>query len=307
MRLAPGARATVSQTTFFNNTVAATASGAVAAGPVMGLYAGLPDSRGSQSSAAWFHDCEFRDSTSSVSGEVAVENRDCHVFASRDAPGVWDVQLGREVRPWPLADVFTDTDAQLNFLRPSDSALQRIVQDESQSTGHDSVIDNDLPERTDFFTSDPYAGISDSEGFWTAKTYGLIVGIGSGAVLCALATLLTLWFWCLRESPVRHGGDGEDGKAAVGSLTAERSSIPSALAHNSHWATELETTFMGTMCDVNSTPPHPSAPTARKLEFLQAQLNSLVKDAVILERFTLLGPNQRRQGGVRSPPPLHLL
>ena len=82
------------------------------------------------------------------------------------------------------------------------------------------------------------------------------------------------------------------------------SSIPSALATNSHWATELGDTFMGTMCEPDTPSPEPSAPTSAKLDFLHAQLNGFSKDAVILERFNLLGPTQRRQGGACTPQPL---
>ena len=78
-------------------------------------------------------------------------------------------------------------------------------------------------------------------------------------------------------------------------------STPCALATNSHWATEADTTFMGTMGEAETPSPGPSAPTTTKLNFLHAQLNGLAREAVILERFVLHGPNQRRQGGARCP------
>lgn len=77
------------------------------------------------------------------------------------------------------------------------------------------------------------------------------------------------------------------------------SSIPSALTTNSQWYTELSDTFMGTMCHPDMPSPEASALTTTKLDFLHAQLNGFTKDAVVLERFNLLGPNQRRQGGAQ--------
>ena len=88
------------------------------------------------------------------------------------------------------------------------------------------------------------------------------------------------------------------------------SSIPSALTTNSQWYTELSDTFMGTMCHPDMPSPEASALTTTKLDFLHAQLNGFTKDAVVLERFNLLGPNQRRQGGAQpgsTPCPLEAM
>ena len=78
--------------------------------------------------------------------------------------------------------------------------------------------------------------------------------------------------------------------------------IPHGLATNSHWVTEADTTFMGTIGESDAPPPDRSAPTTTKLNFLHAQLNGFARDAVILERFVLHGPNQRRQGGAHAIP-----
>lgn len=43
--------------------------------------------------------------------------------------------------------------------------------------------------------------------------------------------------------------------------------------------------------------PSDGADTDTKLDFLHAQLNCFSRDEVVLERFMLLGPSHRRQGG----------
>lgn len=43
--------------------------------------------------------------------------------------------------------------------------------------------------------------------------------------------------------------------------------------------------------------PSTAAPTAKKLEYLNAQLNTFGPDDIVLERFKLLGEWERRQGG----------
>ena len=216
LRLEPGARATISGSTFLNNEVATGKPNAVAAGPVMGLYAGLGSA--SQGAAAWFHDCEFGGSMSSVSGEVAVENRNCRVYSNTKLPRVWDLQLERELSAWPLAqpdgsesgaaggqlqeDVFADVEAgpSSDFLRPSDDFIVRIMREEAISTKLPSANPSSLPAGTDFITRDPYAGISEDEGFWTSKNIGLIAGLGGGAVLLALAALLAAWCFYFRKN-----------------------------------------------------------------------------------------------------------
>ena len=298
IRLEPGARATIAHTTFLNNEVGTDAPDTVAAGPVMGLYAGSDK----QGAAAWFQDCEFGGSIADGPEEVAIANRYCRVYSTTALPTVWDRELGRQVSAWGLIldDVFDDTmgqpavnafedvesDTGSAFLRPRDETFQRIVREESTSTLLQLFEIEYLPEGTEFNTSDP-SGYPKS----TPTNISLVAGLSASGVLSLLASLLAGWCFCFRKRSTNDTG----GKVPPRAPTA--SGIPSALATNSHWATEVSATFMGTMCTPDVPPPEPDAPAAKKLEFLHTQLNGIAKDAVILERFTLLGPNQRRQGG----------
>ena len=168
IRLEPGARATVLNTAFVNNSVATGKPDAIASGPVMGLYSGLsPDS--SPGAAAWFQNCTFSGSLAAVAGEVAVESRACQVFTNTALPTVWDRELSEEVDAWPLvarpegepeADVFMNvSDAGAAFPRPDDPVFVRIL------TAHEArtrlpVGVTALPNGTDFVTADPYAGVA---------------------------------------------------------------------------------------------------------------------------------------------------
>eukprot|EP00892_Ulva_mutabilis_P003267 jgi/Ulvmu1/1311/UM011_0039.1 len=58
-----------------------------------------------------------------------------------------------------------------------------------------------------------------------------------------------------------------------------------------------DTTFAEFETDFEGTAPAADAGVHVKLDFLQAQLNCFARDDVILERFSLLGPMHRRQGG----------
>ena len=320
--LQPGSRATISLTTFFNNDVVTDKPDAIAMGPVMGLYAGP----GMEGAAAWFQNCEFGSSSSRVpgevlqerdggkpkrgaSGEVAVENRSCRVYSDTGRPRVWDRELGLTVRAWNVTlnvvpdgmlvqpTTFADVESSSGtaFLRPGDKTIQRILDDESISTTLEKVVIESLSEGTYYVGSDPYdrlfnAGRSDRDAVSASTDIILIAGLCSGSVLCVLTALAG---WCIKNR--KRLKDASVSKMPSRVPTA--SSIPSALATNSHWATELGDTFMGTICDPDVPPPGAGAPAAKKLEFVHAQLNGIAKDAIIFERFTLLGPNQRRQGG----------
>ena len=48
---------------------------------------------------------------------------------------------------------------------------------------------------------------------------------------------------------------------------------------------------------LSSPPPHTTAPTSEKLEYLNQQLNQFGPDDILLNRFKLLGEWERRQGG----------
>ena len=270
----------------------------------MGLYAGLAK----QAAAAWFQDCEFAASIATVPGEVAVENRDCRVYSNTLLPTVWDLDLERQVSAWTLTlddpdgtmglpNAFADVETGLSsrFLRPTDDAFQSIYNTQAISTRIGEVFLAYLPEGTEYRTSDPYASMSD--GATTSPAIGLIAGISIGSVLCVLAALLAGWCICSRKRSNADDGVKLPAPAQVSSLVPTSSSIPSALATNSHWATEMTATFTGTMCNPDVPPPDADAPATKKLDFLHAQLNGIPKNAVILERFTLLGPSQRRQGG----------
>ena len=111
--------------------------------------------------------------------------------------------------------------------------------------------------------------------------------------------LCSVWCICRRIRSKYHTS------VQVPSPALTASSILPTLATKSHWATELTATFMGTMCQTDVPPPDPDATATEKLEFLHTQLNGIFRDDVILKRFTLLGPYQRRQGG--SQPPLMFL
>lgn len=206
MRLEPGARATLSDVTFRKNTVATGKPDAVASGPVMGLYAGLT----SGASAAWFHNCSFGEHTSAVAGEVSVENSNCRVYSNTKLPTVWDLNLQRELNAWPLApadsassenvDVFAEVEAGNDFLRPTDELFVRIVTEQAQRTRLPAPDVPALPDGTEFITRDPYSGIEEDDGFWTARNIGLIVGLGGGALLLAIAALLAAWWFCFRKN-----------------------------------------------------------------------------------------------------------
>lgn len=49
--------------------------------------------------------------------------------------------------------------------------------------------------------------------------------------------------------------------------------------------------------------PSTTAPTAEKLDYLNAQLNTFTEQDVVLGRFKMLGEWERRQGGAAPPPP----
>ena len=203
IRLKAGARATIADTAFVNNEVASASSEVTSAGPVMGLYTRLSSGR-RWGAAAWFQDCTFDGSSSSVPGEVAVENRECHIFSNLEQPKVWDVELSREVGSWPLIksegpgpDVLAmnmHVTRKSAFLRPSDSLFQLIVTDQAANTALEATVIPRLPLGTAFITEDPYIASSGGkkDRFWTAKTVSVTAGVCTFALLCLLAGCLLL-------------------------------------------------------------------------------------------------------------------
>ena len=68
-----------------------------------------------------------------------------------------------------------------------------------------------------------------------------------------------------------------------------------------------DTTFAEYTTDFGRTAPGDTADADTKLDFLQLQLNCFGRDEVVLERYQLLGPTHRRQGGVLRAVALRLL
>ena len=201
IRLKAGARATIADTAFVNNEVASASSEVTSAGPVMGLYTRLSSGR-RWGAAAWFQDCTFDGSSSSVPGEVAVENRECHIFSNLEQPKVWDVELSREVGSWPLIksegpgpDVLAmnmHVTRKSAFLRPSDSLFQLILEDQAASTALEAAVIPRLPLGTTFITQDPYPEFSGGtkDRLWTGKTISLTAGLCTFVLLCLLVGCL---------------------------------------------------------------------------------------------------------------------
>ena len=165
----------------------------------MGLYTRL--SHGHRRwAAAWFQDCTFNGSSSSVAGEVSVENRQCRVYSNSEDPRVWDVELSRKVGPWPLivsdgsgADVLAMNQPSKDaFLRPSDSLFQLILEDQAESTALEAAVIPRLPLGTTFITQDPYPEFSGGtkDRLWTGKTISLTAGLCTFVLLCLLVGCL---------------------------------------------------------------------------------------------------------------------
>lgn len=77
-----------------------------------------------------------------------------------------------------------------------------------------------------------------------------------------------------------------------------------ALGGNSdmHTASGVGDTIGEMDTEFDATEPADGANVRAKLDFLQHQLNCFGRNDVILERFSLLGPMHRRQGGAPLPP-----
>ena len=189
-------------------------------GPVMGMYAGT-GSGGNKLTAAWFQDCRFAYNDAAVPSPVAVQNSTCRVYSNTDVPGVWDIELGRELAPWQLRtsgsndafpggqrlDVFAAVDSNgRGFLRLDDAAFQSIMWQQVFLTGLEKIEIVPLPRGTQFVTTDPYtipvnrteeviatptSSTADS-WFWTKKAILLPTGLGSGVMLCVLVAYMFL-------------------------------------------------------------------------------------------------------------------
>lgn len=98
-------------------------------------------------------------------------------------------------------------------------------------------------------------------------------------------------------APARGPSLGPTGATSSGEVN-------SAIATGSSWGASANTaqsqrssTTFGAFNTAYGTVPGANADTATKLEFLNMQLASIGTDRVVLERFRLLGPSHRRQGG----------
>ena len=236
LRLRPGARATLDDVTFTNNTVATGNLDAVAAGPVMGMYDRLDDG-GSEGPAAWFHNCTFGEQTSTAPGAVAVESSACRVYVYSNTgatlPAVWDRDLRRKVDVWRLTlspearadpdaiDVFADVEVGPDFLRPSDDLFQRIIANQAEVAGLAPARIRGLPDGTRLTAKDPYSSENlgsvervPGDGSKSAQRsegwrIGLIAGLGGAALLVTLATILAIRRIRLRRKSAAERGDTE--------------------------------------------------------------------------------------------------
>ena len=101
-------------------------------------------------------------------------------------------------------------------------------------------------------------------------------------------------------SPVTGHTYSANGKAVPKSMPTSPPGIKptTIITDNSYWDTDMH--FVTTGANLGG-PPSASAPTAAKMQYLHVQLSSIDIETVVLERFTLLGPSQRRQGGAQTP------
>lgn len=69
------------------------------------------------------------------------------------------------------------------------------------------------------------------------------------------------------------------------------------------WPVELST-YWATTVDFDGPLPRAATPASSRLDALHSQLDSIDSDVAVLDRYHLLGPNQRRQGGAAAAPDL---
>lgn len=185
--LEAGALAAFSEVTFQENE-------AETAGPVASLSA-----QGSNGAAVWFHLCTFEDGAQAgaQAGEVVVDSRACRVFSNTYTPTVWDVDAGREVNPWLLAQVedgetaSSDVFQGLAFPTEQDAFFTTAAAAQAAATGLEEVTPTPLPDGSAYITVDPYPGESK---FWTGRNIALVVGLGGTFIVLAVGVLL--WYFC---------------------------------------------------------------------------------------------------------------
>eukprot|EP00892_Ulva_mutabilis_P004011 jgi/Ulvmu1/1982/UM012_0144.1 len=208
VRLAAGARATISTSTFLDNEVTGQLDGrsSNATGPVMGLSS-APDSTGKHCAAAWFWSCNFTDNRAARPGQVAVEGRSCGVFSNTADPTVWDRSLSVEVRAWLLerAEDADDADVTfaslysraggLPFLRVRSSSFQQLVIEQIEILNLDlpEAIFQVLPAASELMTSDPYETAPGRADRRSTIEAGVVAGIVGAALLLIAVTAAGAW------------------------------------------------------------------------------------------------------------------
>lgn len=216
MRVKPGARATVVNTTFNKNIVQTGTASKVAAGPAMGLKTWSGTYNLTRGSAAWFMDCTFSNSTAAVPGEVSVEDSESSVFTNTPLPTVWHRNNSAELRAQTVApltegvgrDVFANVSKRLGpFLRPDDPAFLALVEEQAALTGMQKPEISQVPAGSDLVLVAPPPIVDGGDGGGgpvsppddaarEGMKAGQIAGIAGGAVmlvlLCAAAACFTV-------------------------------------------------------------------------------------------------------------------
>lgn len=91
---------------------------------------------------------------------------------------------------------------QMKFLRPDDPLFVSLLNEQASATGMPVADVLELPAGTYFTTQDPYAANQtqhDSKAYWTGNRIRIMVAIGSGSVLLAVAILLPLTCFLSRK------------------------------------------------------------------------------------------------------------
>eukprot|EP00892_Ulva_mutabilis_P003623 jgi/Ulvmu1/1632/UM113_0009.1 len=322
MRLAPGARATISNAEFVGNaakaangntTSAAEATGsAVAAGPVMGLYGG----GGYSGSAAWLWNCMFTDNSAPVSGEVAVESRSCRVFSNSAELTVWDRQRAAGVGVWPLLHESEAAAAegmppdQRGFPLPTDALFERLVKDQAESSNLRPPSFKPFPDASELRTVDPYAAGGAQAGSELAP--GVVAGIAGAALLVLTAVVAVVWrHQRLRKKTAQlstlapHAEKLQSGLPIANCQSDSSGQVSSALAGQGSWYSRTRSSRLvtDTWGDTRASslparaPPGDGASSYELREFVQYQLDTLAGREFLAGLVLQPGPSNRVFGG----------
>eukprot|EP00892_Ulva_mutabilis_P006497 jgi/Ulvmu1/4219/UM019_0198.1 len=166
--LAAGARATIVDTTFADNT-------ALYAGPAMGLCTTRANNTRS-GAATWFHNCRFTGNAAVQPADVSVEDEECRVYTDTKQPSVWDAQRECKLGAWPLhvvpsegdggdateaqqppTNVFADVEIRGRALPCAHNpTFLRIVGQQARQSGMATPEFRPLPDRGALETENPY-------------------------------------------------------------------------------------------------------------------------------------------------------